>query len=405
MIKQYSSFLYLLSTDVIIKGLNLVLIVYFARNLSVDDFGTLSLLVTYYTYFLVFIEFGTSHLALKEIVNLNHDKRIEFITNVIVLKIFLSTISVFIFNILFFDKLDIEILVTFSTLLILSSFISDWYFKSLYKNKLLFKSYFYGLIGYLYLFLPYQLSIDDYFLIRLLILGTTVLFIVYFLIKDDNLDFRFFSLKFIRTEIIKKSFPIFISTIAVTIYYNSDVIMLSIYRNSFEVGIYSAYYKFVFIFLTFKAVIVGYVTPKLSYKYKNKEYNTLKLFVKKITKYAFLFIVLITIIIFTFYKSIIDNIFGEKYIVQGSEHLLLVLLLTILITYMYLLLPTIQIIIGNQKRFMFFTLYASIINVACNFYFIPLYGFVGASYSTLVSEIILFVLFLNSYLKFKKGIS
>jgi len=72
---------------------------------------------------------------------------------------------------------------------------------------------------------------------------------------------------------------------------------------------------------------------------------------------------------------------------------------------MYLLLPTIQIIIGNQKRFMFFTLYASIINVACNFYFIPLYGFVGASYSTLVSEIILFVLFLNSYLKFKKGIS
>lgn len=405
MIKQYSNFLYLLFTDMFIKGLNLALIIYFARKLSIDDFGVLSLLATYYTYFLVFIEFGTSHFALREIVNLDANKRKELITNIITLKIFLSTISVFIFNILFFNKLEIGILVTFSIILILSSFISDWYFKSLYKNNLLFKSYFYGLTGYLYIFLIVELSIQDYFLIRVLSLAITLLFIVYFLIRDSNLDFRFFSLKFIKNDIIKISFPLFISTVAVTIYYNSDVIMLSIYKNSFAVGIYSAYYKFVFVFLTFKAVIVGYITPKLSYQYKNKQYTTLRLFVRKITSYALLFVVLSSIVIFAFYEIIIDDTFGVKYIVQGSEHLLFVLLLTVLITYLYLLLPSIQIIIGNQKKFMYFTLFAAIINVLCNLYFIPLYGFVGASYSTLISEIVLLILFINSYIKFQKGTS
>jgi O-antigen/teichoic acid export membrane protein len=404
MIKQYSSFLYLLSTDMMIKGLNLFLIIYFARHLSIIDFGLLSLLLTYFTYFLVMIEFGTSHLALKEIINLNEYKKSEFITNTIFLKFLLSFISILLFNVLFFNKLSMSILLSFSILLVLSSFISDWYFKSLYKNNLLFKSYFYALIGYVYIFLISNESIFDYFFVRILLLSISIGFMIYFLVKDSMINYRLISLEFIKIKILKNSFPLFISTVAVTIYYNIDVIMLNIYKGSYDVGIYSAYYKFVFVFLTFKAVIVGYMTSKLSYMYANKKYENLINLVKKITIYVFVCVAFCLIIIFNFYEVIIHNSFGDKYLVEGSQHLLVVLLLTVLITYLYLILPTIQIIIGNQKNFMYFTLYAATINILSNLYFIPLYGFVGAAYSTLISEILLLMLFLNSYMKFKKGL-
>ncbi len=402
--KRYVNFIYLLSTDLIIKGLNLILVIYFARKLVINDFGLLSLLITYFTYFLVLIEFGTSHLALKEIINLSESERAKFITNVIIFKLILSFVSIVVFNILFFNELKASTLFLFSVLLILSSFLNDWYFKSLYKNKLLFIAYLLGLVGYFYLLFISDVVINDFFVIKILLAMITVLLMFYFLVIDGNLKLEAFSISYIKKHLINKSFPLFISTVAVVIYYNSDVIMLNYYKTSFDVGIYSAYYKFVFVFLTLKGVIIGYITPKLSYLYANRYYVELLSFVKKNSRYISIGITLLVILVYTFYEMVVYCTFGEKYLVDGSNELLFVLLFTVVIVYNYLLLPTIQIVIDKQKVFMSYVLIAAVINILCNVYLIPLYGFIGAAYSTLISELILFFLFFVSYKKFKRSI-
>ena len=395
-----SNLYYLFLVDIIIKGLNLLLIIYFAKKMTIDNFGKLSLLMTFFTYFLIVIEFGTSHLALRDFVNLKKKEKEVFLINVFTLKFLLTLITVCIFIIMFYNE-NISILIYFSLLLFLSSFANDWYFKSLYKNSLLFKSYLFGIIGYSYLLFIDSYLISDYFIIRNMFIGISIIFILYYIFQDMSMSFQKISINYML-DIIKKAYPIFISTIAVTIYYNSDVIMLDYFKTVYEVGIYSAYYKFVFIFLTIKSVIIGYLTSKLSYHFKNKNFKTFFSTIEKIILYVFIIVSLLLIIIYSQQDIIINVLFGNKYIINNSHELLFILFFTIIVTYLYLLFPSVQIIIGNQKIFMYYTIIASLINISANFYLISKYSFIGAAYSTLISEIFLFFIFSYKYFSLRK---
>ncbi len=231
------------------------------------------------------------------------------------------------------------------------------------------------------------------------------MFIFYFNNKLNYLSLsnikNYFSLSYC-ISLLKQSLPLFISTLAVTIYYNSDVIMLNLFTTVYDVGIYSAYYKIVFVFLTLKAVIIGYFTSSFSQLYKmgKIEKLTKKIFI--LTRYILSITLLILIVIFFNYTNIITLTFGEKYLVEGSQELLLILLTTVFITYLYLFIPTYHIIAQQQTKFMYFTLIGSISNVLLNFILIPKYGYIGASLSTLGSEIALLIIFFISFKKTMK---
>lgn len=194
-------------------------------------------------------------------------------------------------------------------------------------------------------------------------------------------------------DLLRKSYPYGLSGIFYLIYYQSDILILTYYLDYTEVG----YYGFSLVFITALCLLPSmyYQTFQMKKIHSLSDNNKVKLksFYLEHNYYS-LAIGILFFIIFNFCISyFILNFFGDKY----SAAIIILHALSFYIPIKFITLNSDSImstknLVNIKVKIMGV---AAIINIGINFLLIPIFGTMGAVYSTIITELFLMILFFN----------
>ena len=164
-----------------------------------------------------------------------------------------------------------------------------------------------------------------------------------------------------------------------------DQIMIKSLLNEYSLGIYSASVRYVEIFHFIPKIIIISFLPILL---KNKNYQNELL---KLNSICFKLSILSFIIIFSTSSFMIEFIFGQTY----KDSILVTKILSISIIFVFFGVINEHWYVKNnlQKYYAFNVLLGAIINILLNYYFIKLFGIIGAAYSTIITYFFIIFIF------------
>ncbi|MBS3202808.1 oligosaccharide flippase family protein [Turicibacter bilis] len=188
---------------------------------------------------------------------------------------------------------------------------------------------------------------------------------------------------------IRPILVIFASTIAITIYVNSDMTILGALKTDYEVGLYSVSVKIYTIIkqLVASMVIVALprVTSYLSEGNVNKYIDTVKI----LFQVVFTFTIPIAIGLFMVSDNVILLISGSAYL-EASISLKILALCIIFAVFASFVTYTILLPLRREKIQFKATTTSATLNICLNFVFIPLFAEKGAAITTLLAEFMVF---------------
>jgi O-antigen/teichoic acid export membrane protein len=192
---------------------------------------------------------------------------------------------------------------------------------------------------------------------------------------------RYFDIE-IGKKLLKDSWPLLLSSIAISIYMRIDQVMIKNMLGDREVGLYSAAIKLVEVWYFIPMIITQSVFPAIVNAKKISE----ELYYKRLQQLFSLLIwmaIFIAIPISVFSHQIIYLFYGERF-TEASNVLKITIWASLFVsigdgTGQWFLTENLQNLVFYR------TLYGAITNVILNFILIPYFGIIGASIATIVS--------------------
>jgi O-antigen/teichoic acid export membrane protein len=158
-----------------------------------------------------------------------------------------------------------------------------------------------------------------------------------------------------------------------------------------EVGIYSAYYKFVFVYLTIKGAIVMSLFSRLSLWYR-KDFARFQAITRKVTWLAVIAFIVTAVPGLIWGREIVTLVFGAKYVVSDYNWILVPLCLSVAFTYLNLLNPTMLLVASMNRIFLGITSAGALVNILLNLLLIPSFSYTGSAIATCCSEFLMLCL-------------
>lgn len=381
--------------SIILQFFGLLLVPVYTKLLTRDEYGTVSLMITFSAVLVIILNLGQS----SALIRFSSKKELEnkYIGNIfkltliyplvicIILIIFGGQIFSLLFNnISFFPYGLVTIIysyfVSFNSLLI-----------SFYISKKQSRKYSIFIISR-YLFMTLTAIIMIGFL-DLNILGRLLAFLI------SELCFFIFAFivtkKYIFGRAYFKNFKVTFRygvllvphLLAGIILSSSDKYMLEIYSNLSSVGIYSLGYTFGVIPLMIASAFDKTWTPLYIENYEDKESD--KLFAV-ITKYFIIILAFVTFCLIIFSKELIIILADAEYL--QSYTVIPIIAIGAFFMGIYFL-PS-KVFFYQKKTYILsiMTIVAAVINITLNIILIPIYDIYGAAIATLISYFIVFVI-------------
>ena len=373
--------------ELISRGINFLSFAYLARVISISDFGLIGFGTAFINFLLNFVNFGMDRICLRDL----SQRRIltpNFLLNIAIIRIILSSISFLLYLMILILDSKTNLPIILLGLTIFSSGLSLNYlaraieqFKIIVINQI-FTSVLIMILYYTLVKSKFDFLIAIYIIVFASILNNLIYlynFKIYlFKIKNS------FSPLFIK-KIIVDSFPLFISSLMVAIYYFADTIMLGFIKTEYEVGIYSASNKvFLLLIIPFN-IIVSIFLPKIAKNIKLVDSNFLYYYIFMIFIGVFL-----GIIVYLYASEIIVLIFGNSFL--SSVLPLKILALNTIIVGVNMTLGEPITVWGKQKQYLIAVSMGAFTNIILNLIFIPKFSYNGAAFTTLLSELSVFII-------------
>ncbi|MFY9457952.1 MAG: flippase [Candidatus Spechtbacterales bacterium] len=200
-------------------------------------------------------------------------------------------------------------------------------------------------------------------------------------------------------EILKTAWPIALSIVLTLIYFKIDAIFLSLMKPAADVGIYGAAYRVLEGLIFFPAMFAGIMMPILA----RDAVSSMKQFKKTFTKsmrVITVFAVPLTAGGILLSYSIANLIGGKEFLISGAP--LQPLFIATGLIFFGNLLGRAVVALDLQKKAMFAYLFGVVLNVVLNLIFIPKYSYMGAAWTTVVTEFLV-VVFLFYFVYKKTG--
>ena len=197
---------------------------------------------------------------------------------------------------------------------------------------------------------------------------------------------------------LKPAWPIGIALLFNLIYFRIDVLILSNFRSSSEVGLYGLAYQFFETSLTVPIFFANAIYPTLSQIYKEnaqKFEKQVAVWLKILTGVSLLQTFALIII-----SLFLPIIFGKES--QGASPALQILALGIPLFFVSVLLWHLLIIYNRQKFLTIIYAVGAIFNLIANIIFIPKNGYIAASVITVLSEALIVFLLAFAVVKARK---
>lgn len=381
--------------------------VYLARELGEKDFGIYSTVAAFVGLFIIIPELGVGTIVIRDIAQ-DRSKVDIYLGGSLLLRFFLSalTIGVIIFTayLLGYSK-DIIILIVLAGLAVVVNSLgtvgNDIFF-GFERMKLV------SLFNFLVVFLPivlgfavllYGYGLLGIFATRVIAAMCVAFFIWWITLKNFSLPRHFLDLNFIK-YLFKEGLPIGLASLFFMIYDKVDRVMLSKMMNFEAVGWYSA-----------AAILIQPIVSIVWVPYVNTIFPVMSRFHKGnignfnwLCRKTVIFILAVTLpvaiggtilsdkIIFFLYKKAYGNSIGVFQILIWS----------IIFMVFSAFLCRVLMVLGRQKLYLAISFLGVVINIGLNFLLIPKYGYIGAGIATVVTQILLMLVYLQVVYKIFK---
>jgi len=171
---------------------------------------------------------------------------------------------------------------------------------------------------------------------------------------------------------------------------STDTLVLTYFRSLSEVGLYNAVLPIInlMLYLPIAAGIV--ILPMSGELWLKKDVGSLKFIIEKITKYLFIFLIPIGMILFLYPELALRILFGQDFVLASSA----LMILSIGAIFYGISNFNLSVLFGvtGPKINTIIWASAAIFNVIANIILVPFYGIMGAAIATSISYILLFLL-------------
>ena len=376
-----------------------------ARYLGVSDYGVLGFAISFISLIAFAMDFGVSSYAIRHIAT-DYDSAPRYLGNIIPLKcifcIGTAILSVIILILMRSNELTINITLLFLIEGILVTFISmmNGCFLAFEKGK-------YQAIGNIFVNSILLILLLTSIYTNLGIYGITISYVTanvigfiysyYILNKYISKPHFEFDKDFCK-KITIYSLPFAITGLLHTIYYSIDVVMLTNLVGSYATGIYNATYKLISVLTLFYSVYNSVIYPVMIKFFKNDK-KLLIITYEKSIKYLMLIMIPLSVATMYYSLDIIQLIYGHEY--DAASQILSILIWTVCLLFVNGAGNT--LLNASYKEVSVTKIYgvAAIFNVVTNLILIPYLSFVGAAITTLLSDILIFII--QKYIIHKNG--
>lgn len=382
----------LLTSQIISYTLAAFYMIYIARYLGADGFGILSFALAFTGIFSIVADLGLNTLTVREVAR---DKSLttKYFSNTLFIKIILSIftflIIVIIINSLNYpqETINVVYLVALSVILTAVSGIFNSIFQA--HEKMEYQSLGQILLSVLmvagvFIVINYGFGVLGFAFIYFIssLISLIYIFIVYIWKFSSKMEIN---LNFWK-PILKEALPFGLTGISGMIYTYIDSVMLSLIHGNEVVGWYNASYRLILVLLFIPTVINLSVFPKMS-QYHVSSKKSLMLINEKYFKLMLLIALPLGIGVTLLAPEIILLIFGTDYL--NSVIVLQIIIWTTVFTFAGAAFVRLLESINKQLIITKISAICVIVNIALNLVLILKFSYVGASISTVITEIIL----------------
>ncbi|MCB2887874.1 oligosaccharide flippase family protein [Streptococcus suis] len=369
---------------------------YISRILGSTEFGKYNFSNSIVSYFALLAAFGMANFAVREGARIREDRQkfSAFASELFIFNIITTVVSIVLLIIatLSSSKLSSYTVLIFiqSVSILLTTIGLDWV-NTVYEDYLYITIRYIVLqiIALILIFLLVKSSSDTVIYCLILLLGSYGGNLVNLVYIRRYVDIKL-NWKIQYKKILFPLTILFINSLAVTVYVNSDITILGLFTSDHNVGIYSFSTKVYNILKHLINAAIVVTIPRLTAIYgRNKEDYKNQL--SEIFNILIIFLIPISVGMVMMSDSIILLIGGEEYLTgESSLRLLSISLIFALLSSVYV--NGMLIISRQEKLTLLGTILSAVINVVGNFLLIPKIGMVAAAITTVLAEGINFII-------------
>lgn len=368
--------------------------VWVTRYLGPERYGIYSYALSFSVLFTAISSFGIDSIVIRDLVK-DKDRQNQLMGTAFTIKLFGGVLSLFIsLIVLMFVQIDFTtklfIWIIVSSTIITSFNIIDSFFQARVESQYVVKTNTFALI------------LSSCIKIILILIEAPLLGFVLVLLFDSIVrasgyiyfykksKLSFFAWKFdksLATELLKESWPLILSGLAISVAMRIDQIMLNSYVPENELGFYAVGVRLAELFSFLPMIIGQSLYPKivkLNFKTNRKK-------ISQLLGYVFYLLCAMALVVTLFAKFGINLLYGVEF--DSSTPVLQLLIWTIPVTYLGIITNKLLMVEGHQKIIFIKQLALALLNISFNLYFIPTYGIVGAALATLLADIIVNLFF------------
>jgi len=369
-----------------------------ARSVTVSDFGIYSLASVVFSIVFVFSLLGLEEGIPRQVAYFRGTSRVyEIISSSIVI----STVSGITFSILlfflseelatFFNDKNLTIAIKLFSLalpfsVLASTILAIFRGFEMPEIRVYINDLFRNLIFIVLLFTVFIFRLSLIGVLISYVISAILAFICLVVILFKKIKFEFIVDKYLTFNLLKFSVPLLIAIILGMLMAWTDILMLGYFRESWEVGLYSASHSLAGLIPIFLSSAAYMYIPVASKIYSEGLMEELRRTYQIITKWVFSITIPFFVILILCPEFVLSLFFGSSYIAASDA--LRILALGFMFHVTLGLNGASLIVLGGGKLLMYMTTIGAISNIILNAMLIPKFGIVGASIATAISYIL-----------------
>ena len=388
--KQRNTSLWLILEKLVSLTISLCVFVILAQYLNVNDFGEYAYYLAFVSFLIPFFSLGLNSLVTKEV--LFQPLARSVIVNTLFLRLIMGFLIVFIIvviDIYFTDlKYEVEFHILLFCIVLTAGQVFDFGFQAFEQNKYaIFIRTSVLVSGAIAKFLGiyYELILTDFLLIIAMeYVATNIGLFVLFKSKNP----LYAQLSFNRLyciDVLKRSFWLYLSSICAVLYLKLDQIMLRQLVNPTEVAHYAVAAKFTEVFYFIPIAIMTAYFPKIIHAARDNSAQY-QFHLSRLSTFLFWGSVSLVVAVLLVSQYLVDWFFTDDYVVSIS--IISIHVWSLIFVFQRALLSKWLLV---EKLFRFSLISqgsGAVLNIILNFWWIPLYGGIGAAWATVFSHMV-----------------
>ena len=391
---------YVVST-ILVKTVSIVTTPIFTRLLTISEYGEVATFSTWYSLLIVLCTLNLTYSIGRAKLDFQ-DRLDQYIGAMQILSAiitFFISVVILIFiefftEVMGLNSFSIVILIIYLFFSPSISFFQNGYrYRYRYKENIFIALYITLSSVFFSLILLFAIDFQDRAILRMIgiTMSTVILSVIFWWrsIKQDNLKINIEYWKYG----VAISLPLVLHTVSLHILAQSDRIFISKICGAADVGIYSLIYNYgIIISVLINAISDGWL-PWFHDNFFMNNYDA----IRKNIKYLMLFMCYLSLACVALAPEAIIILGGEQYL--SGLSCVFPIVVGILCQYTYTHYVNVELHLKKTKYVSCGTIFAALLNVVLNIIFIPLFGFVAAAYTSLLSYVCL--LFVHQFISEK----